>query len=137
MENHSSKTAPKPDQDPDGKRWSSVFSNCNRRNGDRNFHRCRQDSKVELDLLDTFLQDTDNAVPSREVEQARKFFQNGPQGEIARLFQRAWVECRRKSVDGGRTLPEWLDPDQLSRSLEDREDWVRDNLLMVSLPYTY
>ncbi|CAO2649059.1 Nn.00g100080.m01.CDS01 [Neocucurbitaria sp. VM-36] len=124
MENHLCNPAPPPDQNPDGKTWNPIFSKINRKKFDSGFHKCRQDSKVKLDLLDTFLQDTDNAVPSREVEQARNFFQNGPQGEIAQRFQRAWVECRRKSIGGGRTLPEWLNSDQLSRFLEDREDWT-------------
>lgn len=120
MENHLRDPAPKPDQDPEGKSWSPVFSRKNRKRWDRNFHACRQEAKVERDLLDTFLQDTDHAVPSHAVEQARRFFNNGPQGEIARRYHRAWVECRRKLADGRRSPPDWLDPDQLSTFLENR-----------------
>ncbi|KAF1845931.1 uncharacterized protein K460DRAFT_430894 [Cucurbitaria berberidis CBS 394.84] len=122
MANHSCNSAPKLDQDPKGREWNSVFSNINRRKYDRIFQACLQEDNVERNLLDAFFQITESALPSREVEEAKKFVRNASKGEAARILTRAWVESRRKSTDVNRRLPEWLDPDQLSSFLKERSD---------------
>ncbi|OAL49227.1 hypothetical protein IQ07DRAFT_588560 [Pyrenochaeta sp. DS3sAY3a] len=112
-------------RNPDGgqqlRKWSPVFSMRNRKEHDRPFHACLQESKVKRKLLYSFLQDTEFSVPSWEVEEVRKFFEGSPSGDSSQpQLERAWIDYRRKLAEESRVHPEWRNPTEVSTFLKER-----------------
>jgi hypothetical protein len=105
----------------DSKTWNPFLCYRNRKRNDRPFIQCLQQHKVKRDLLDAFLQDTGNTVPSRGAQQAKRILREllGQTNAQCKPI-RAWVECRRKVGDNDRISPEWLGPDEFSRFIKER-----------------
>lgn len=109
------------DQDQEVGKWNRAFFTSNRGLKDRAYFECLQERGVRRNHVDAFLQDTESSVPSREVEQARKFLLHAWTREAPlRQEAQAWVDYRRKTTDDCRSNPKWHTPDQLIKILENR-----------------
>jgi hypothetical protein len=114
----------KPSQGENVTGWRPIFNLRNRRIEDRLFEKCLAERNVERNLLEVFLQNNESAVPSWEVEQARKYLREASRRKVAHAqlitHARAWVESRRKLTDHCRGLPQWLSPNELGDFLRQR-----------------
>lgn len=124
-ENQHQLALPNPNSAHQVGKWSTVFSIRDRKKHDRPFLECLLERKVKRKPLDSFLQDTENSVPSREVEEVKKFFRDNPddipEGDMSQPhLARAWVDYRRKLTEDRRVHPGWRDPIEVSRFLEER-----------------
>ena len=104
------------------KKWDSQFSTPNLISNvcDPSVSAWLKEQNPDRDILETFFRDTDKSVPSREVEQARKFLRE----DIVEEFQlkqsdRTWVEYRKKSTDHCRSLPERPSNERMHKVLEE------------------
>lgn len=125
---HSNPSPLELDDEEDGKKWNLVFYDKNRKQQDRRFQKCLDEHHVKRSPLESFLQNSDNSIPSREVQLARIVLTSKPPSAECDLLglRRAWVECRTKVSEQNQSPPSWITPNELSNFIQER---------VSSLPY--
>ncbi|CAN9362329.1 unnamed protein product [Alternaria alternata] len=99
-----------------GKAWNQKFNDRNRKEFDRPFLKCLRGVRMERELLDAFLQNTDSSTLSREVQRVKRILDS-----ILRQDNTlAWVESRAKTSDSNQVLPKNLTPDGLAGFIKNR-----------------
>ncbi|EUC44712.1 hypothetical protein COCMIDRAFT_6045 [Bipolaris oryzae ATCC 44560] len=132
------------DREDCDKSWGQVFLQKNRRQHDRPFRQCLQQEDVKRDPIDSFLQYTDNSIPSRGVQQAKKVLNKIANNKTKLLNpRRAWVDSRTRAL-GQQSSPRWVKSDELGKFIQERStnalsdtDAVRRLIFIQELDYDF